>query len=668
MKKRLYICILASMVGLYAAEGAVTTYTFRNAQWGSKAGTVVTDGKTDGWQSLKDGASWSEGRETPQGMMYAGVQVTANSSGAGAESVVSFEEVRRITVNYRTNASKGKGTIRFTIGGTEVPSAISVERPEKGKGEINREAELVLPAPQTGRVQFAVECTENSIYINEISIYAQTAGPNVQGVTRDAFSLLTDAAELQDGDEVIFGVAESGKDYVMGLFDEWNSRNNIYALRAVYTADRGTVNEQAEAVYTVHTGRSDGGRYYAFADVDGYWLTASGGNPNRGENNRLTVWDTIYSTSYGWYGAWTVDISETGEAHVMCLGNSRSKYIQFNPNGGTPMFACYKEENQTPIALYKKVRAGAGTEPYIGTGRLQLGTVWQTGSGSTVTEVNAMNLTEDISVRLQTGGVFSTDRELVDRDGGRLTISYTATETGRYTDTLVLQSGGYSVRVPIGVTVESERTTEQAKQLADLTLCRLGTVTVTKKYDKYIFVRDETGALLLFDSGNLYGKDLKSGDILTGVTGRYKNYYGNGEIALTEAFSSRRGEEAAADTLQHLPDSTDTGRWVCLQGVQFDGTTALLQNGKRLPLHDLFNFCKDFSPAANTTYDVTGIVYYYEGVTLCPAKAEVQTTSGWNEAERGKVRSNERYTLTGQRTGDRPTGMPYVEDGKVRWN
>ena len=404
MIKRLS-CILVFAVtfitNLYSVQ---TTYTFYNTQWASKIGTVAVSG-SDGWICDKAGAGYADGKDTPQGYMYAGVQITdkADYKNAGATSVLSFSEIRRIVFNYCTNNSKGKGTLYVQVGEGD-PLSISIERPEKDKGSINRDIEFVLEDMPTGKIRFYIDCTENSIYINSITIKAKDGSPNITGLTADAFQLVTDVAQLNDGDEIIFGVSGSEHNYIMGLYDEWNSRNNIYAIRGVYSPDRQTVNEKLEAVYTLHTGESDSGKYYAFADIDGYWLVASGGNPNHSNNNYLTIWDTIYSRNYGWYGAWTIDISADGSAEIINLGVSRSNKIQFNLNGNTPIFACYGEWSQTKPAIYRRVVISDPTLPYIKAPICNFGTVLLNETpttGRTVIEVNAVNLTQTYEVKFR---------------------------------------------------------------------------------------------------------------------------------------------------------------------------------------------------------------------------------------------------------------------------
>ena len=81
-------------------EAGITTYTFTSKTW--------TSNPAGGWVSDKDGESY-------ESTYQKGVKVTANYAGAGATSVNTFHNVRRITLNYATTTS-GKGSFRVQVG------------------------------------------------------------------------------------------------------------------------------------------------------------------------------------------------------------------------------------------------------------------------------------------------------------------------------------------------------------------------------------------------------------------------------------------------------------------------------------------------------------------------------------------------------------------------
>lgn len=328
-----------------------TTYTFCSNKWESKIGIVNMDGKTDGWISNKDATDYNSGYTDINGRLYsAGVGVKTSTSGAGASSCMVFENVKSITVNYCQNSSKGRGCINMKVGEGDAQS-FSIEKPKQsGTGVYNRDTTFCF-SEETGNVTFWIDCTENGIYINTITIEAENGSPDNPDVSDNIFWIVTDPAELQDGDLVMFGVSDCSVDEVMGLFDEANSQNNIYSIKAKYDKSHVYVSVKEEAVYSVE--RYDS--LIAFTDIYGYYLVASGGNPNKGNNNYLTIWDKCTSSAYGDYGLWNVTVDVNHDATIKNCGVSRSNIIQYNPNkqNSHAIFACYPDRNYVMPRIYK---------------------------------------------------------------------------------------------------------------------------------------------------------------------------------------------------------------------------------------------------------------------------------------------------------------------------
>ena len=133
-----------------AAQGGgqqtTTTYTFNSKSWGDS---------TKSWTSGKDGNQLTSGQ---------GVQVTTGVSGANATCKNSFSNVSTVVVKYCTNASKGAGTIKVTIGSVTKTFTVS-----KSGGTSLRNATFDFNGA-TGTPKIEVTCTTNSIYVNAISI------------------------------------------------------------------------------------------------------------------------------------------------------------------------------------------------------------------------------------------------------------------------------------------------------------------------------------------------------------------------------------------------------------------------------------------------------------------------------------------------------------------
>ena len=620
MKKLFILCALC-FLPLYLSAG-VTTYTFSSKTWASKVGATVCDGTTDGWSCDLAAYEYTAGRTAADGRLYScGVGVKTSTTGAGATSVQSFQEVRRITFNFCQNSSKGKGTIYVQVG-ENAPKTITINRPAvSGEGVYNRDSIVLFETPQSGNIKFWVECTENGIYINTISIRSASGGSSV--FTTDTYQLVTDVAQLQDSDQVIFGVYQEGVNYIMGYYDEWESVNNIHAIKGRYSSDRMQVDPDDRAIYTLRIADLNGQSCYIFQDELRYeeaYLVASGGQTK----NRLALWtDVVSEKSYGNYGYWDITIENGGEAVITNLGTSRSKIIQYNAQNSPTLFACYADRSQTPVCLYRRVEA-MGDVAAIVAPMVNFGITTEL-SGSKTIEINANRLTEDITVSHTNPAFFSISSELLDRDGDVLMITYNVTQAGHYADTLLFTSGDVQSSALVLLHMENKKSVQEAVLSVDHAVVYLNDVVVTKKYDNYIYVRDNTGSLLLFDrgdgvTGKRYGADLKAGDPLSGVVGRYINYYGIPEISPTEQFRVGKNSEVLPEQAGTAIDSADVCRYMVLDSAVVNSWTELSYKGRTYAVQNKFNLPSFIKEVPTRTYVI--VSYDRDIVTLYIVKQE----------------------------------------------
>lgn len=569
------LSFIFTCVALLHSYAGITTYTFISKDWKSKVNATTCDGKTDGWVYDKEAYEYSNGYTDAQNRIYSrGVSVKTSTSNAGATSVVTFEEVRGIDINFCQNASKGKGSI-FVQVGENTPHELVINRPQKSMGQYNRDTTLQIATAETGKIRFWVTCTENSININTLSIRSNNGGSSP--FTTDTYQLVTDISQLQDSDQIIIGVQDPTVNNIMGYFDEAVSSNNIHAIRGKYSEDRMQVAADDNAIYTLHKTELNGEVAFYIEDNVRYecaYLVANGGQTK----NKLALWDKLYdSKTYGNYGYWNINIAQNGEATIMNLGNSKGKYLQYNASNNPPLFGCYAELSQTPVCIYRRVEALGDTMAIVapltnfGTVLLRSGEA----SGSQTIQVNANRLTEDISVVLKHGAPFHLSTTTIDRDGGNLTISYQATEAGNFVDTLVFSSGDITYQAPVMLRAIAPATVSQAVQSADFETVYLDSVVVTKKFDSYIFVRDHTGSMLIYDTGDgagkRYGAGLANGHVLRQVVGRFRNYYGVPEISPTQAWNVETNKiTCLPEEITTIVDSADVCRYVRLTDVVID--------------------------------------------------------------------------------------------------
>ena len=353
--KRNFICLIITLFTCIGIHAVTTTYTFINSAWGSRIGLATLDGKTDGWVSNKNASDgYNAGYTDAQGRLYScGVGVKTSTTGAGATSVLTFSNVTKITVNYCQNSSKGRGAINIRVGAGN-PQTLTVNKPtESGQGVYNRDYSFYFDN-ETGPVTFSVDCSENGIYINTISITADNGSNHNPDVGEDVMWVVTDPDELQSGDLVMFGVCNDEASLVMGYYDIDVSRNNIRTAKGTFTKDRLMLRRIGDE-YEYDVVRV--GENVAFSDAWGRFLVANGGNPNKGNNNYLTVGDDYNSSSYGTFGLWHVSVdTDTYAATVKNTGVSRSNTIMYNPNktAGTDIFACYADTAKYTLpTIYK---------------------------------------------------------------------------------------------------------------------------------------------------------------------------------------------------------------------------------------------------------------------------------------------------------------------------
>jgi hypothetical protein len=126
-----------------------TTYTFTSKSW---------EDATDSWNSLKDGYALQANQ---------GVQVTANYTGAGAETKAALSGVSKVVVSYCTNATKGVGSIKISVGATELSQDVT-----KTGGTSLRDLEYTFNNA-SGKLGVEVTCTTNSVYVYSVTVTSE---------------------------------------------------------------------------------------------------------------------------------------------------------------------------------------------------------------------------------------------------------------------------------------------------------------------------------------------------------------------------------------------------------------------------------------------------------------------------------------------------------------
>lgn len=153
------------------------------------------------------------------------------------------------------------------------------------------------------------------------------------------FVLLTDASELQEGDELI--LVNQAKNYAMG------AQNSNFRSRVSVTVEDDTISEPGDDVVVVTLEGAEGA--WNLRTSDGY-LSA----PTGTKNQLLTV-DAVTD-----YATWTISVTEAGLASVVASAGSRTMLL-YNSQSGSERFSCYAGtgNNTKEVLIFRKAATPA---------------------------------------------------------------------------------------------------------------------------------------------------------------------------------------------------------------------------------------------------------------------------------------------------------------------
>ena len=161
----------------------------------------------------------------------------------------------------------------------------------------------------------------------------------------------------------------------------------------------------------------------------------------------------------------------------------------------------------------------------------------------------------------------------------------------------------------------------------DEIICITGTVTVTYQNGLYLYVKDNSGSLLVYGSIN---KEYKNGDQIKGICGRYYSYYGLPEMKVEESTFGGiyKGNAPVSPEVVSSLSINDLNKYVKFENVQFTAdvnfnssqkTSGTLTNG--ILLHN--NFLISANCSGSKRYNITGVVNLFkDAVELYPISIE----------------------------------------------
>ena len=265
--------------------------------------------------------------------------------------------------------------------------------------------------------------------------------------TTVTYNAVKDLAYLTDGAKVFFGTSKEGEDYIMGIYNEATSKNNIKGVAAIYGENRHTVTAEQAYAYTVKRE----GDYIIFIDADGNYLRPI-------SDSKLRSSTTLDNQS-----RWTISAINQDDATVEVKNAGfTSRYIYNNCQGTNEIFNIYSGYDASYLA---KTILYANTAPEwqdrvldswmkVDTTTLDWGQIepdttyasdptWKDWGDARRFTLTFNDLTEDITVTLSGSETFYCSTEVIKKDAKQpveLTIYWETDEVGIYTGQLTLST------------------------------------------------------------------------------------------------------------------------------------------------------------------------------------------------------------------------------------
>ena len=246
------------------------------------------------------------------------------------ESSIPDVVVKEVTVNPTSLTLRvGEQT---TLTATLTPADAVDQTVEWGttNPEVVTVSDGVVTAVAKGTAQIWVKATAVNI--------ADTCSVTVLGAmdqTTVTYNAVKDLAYLTDGAKVFFGTSKEGEDYIMGIYNETTSKNNIKGVSATYGENRHTVTAEQAYAYTVQRD----GDYIIFVDADGNYLRPISDSKLRS------------STTLDNQAKWTINSINQDDATVEVKNAGfTSRYIYNNCQGTNEIFNIYSGYDDSYLA------------------------------------------------------------------------------------------------------------------------------------------------------------------------------------------------------------------------------------------------------------------------------------------------------------------------------
>ena len=412
------------------------------------------------------------------------------------------------------------------------------------------------------------------------------------GVTETAtYTITINAAKVTGTFQQYTGELVEG-DYV--VYYQKDSESDGYAMKAAVSSDRLV----AAVAGTDFTKESD---IITNPDRSLVWHIAPSGSN----------W-TIYNDKTGKYAAGTGAANKAqllvrdDEGKILWTASDKYEFVNVHNadkgvnkklrNNGNYGFACYATGTGGALSLYKYTE-GVISAPTI-TGELEF-------VGST-----------QVSITASTGDIYYTT------DGNAPTTSsnkYTAPFTINATTTVkaIAHKDGISSSVAEKKFTKRELlSVADAMALGEDKVAYLNQFEVVKviKNDGYIFIKDATGAGLIYDKDNAKGMEsLVEGASVSGFIGTKDLFYNHPQLTPNVAYSDLTvtgSGTVVATEITELKEA-DLNKYVVLKGVTFATATNISSNPTNNGIKYRAQFGSSYQFEVGTSYDIYGFVGKY---------------------------------------------------------
>ena len=423
----------------------------------------------------------------------------------------------------------------------------------------------------------------------------------------ETFTLVKDASTLADGDEIVI-LNEEG-DYALSTSQQTNNRKAVAVTIGAETLVPGSdvqviklekVASDVAVLWKMNVG-SDAYLYAAASDKN-YLRTAT-------------------AADAGANGEWNISITD-GVAMIVASGENTRNVLRFNPNtqNNSPLFSCYASSSSTGtlVKIYKKDDGGVTPPPSLEVDTPEILPMEEQFEESLTVRITHPN--ENAVIYYTLDGSNPSASSSIYGVGAAIILTQTTTVKA----VAMVDNKWSEVVTKKYIKVESltEKTCREVYSMAKDDHVALGNLIVTYVSGKNVWVKDNTGAMLLYLAAN---SSWVPGDELMGVQGVVSIYNDLYEVSMTvdqaEAVSVTSGVAPDPEELPDFDAEEDMNKYILLTDVlvseeDFSFTT----EGKNeqttifdgdVVLFNKFKFAYDFEGGA--TYNILGIVSIFKG-------------------------------------------------------